>query len=407
MSRTGLRGVELVRLRLPLRTEWITTAGRYSHRDVLLTRVVVADTDGWGECVAQAEPTYSAEYVEAAADVLARHLIPRLLAAPVPSSSGGGGGGGDGDGPSREGWEGRKGPSAPALAGVKGHPMAKAALEMALLDAHLKIAGRSLASHLGAVAVPPVAGPPPATVVGGVAVGVSDDAGALVDEVGRFVAVGYRRVKLKVHPGWDQEPVSAVRDRWSPDQLMVQVDANGSYAGLDDAAAALGPLDDYHLLLVEQPLGDDDLLGHAALASRLTTPVCLDESITSADVAATALALGACRVINIKAGRVGGLLEAVRVHDLCRAAGVAAWCGGMLETGIGRAANLALAALPGFVLPGDLSAADRFWADDIVTEPARLAPDGTLTVPTGPGLGAELRDDLGAAVVSRRWFAAP
>jgi O-succinylbenzoate synthase len=264
-----------------------------------------------------------------------------------------------------------------------------------------------LASHLGAVARPPAAEPPPAAVVGGVAVGVSDDVDALIGEVGGFVAVGYRRVKLKIHPGWDEEPVAAVRARWSPEQLMVQVDANGTYAGLADPAAALAALDDHDLLLVEQPLGDEDLLGHAALAKRIVTPVCLDESITSAAMAATALAVGACGVINVKPGRVGGLLEAVRVHDLCRAAGIPVWCGGMLETGVGRAANLALASLPGFVLPGDLSAADRFWSDDIVSDPAQLERDGTIAVPVGPGLGVAVRDDLGAAVVSRRWFPTP
>jgi O-succinylbenzoate synthase len=391
--------VELVRLRLPLRIEWVTAAGRYSHRDVLLVRAVIGAAEGWGECVAQSEPTYTAEYVESAMDVLSRHLIPRILAADLTRSAP--------DPAQGPGWAGGDGPSAPALAAVKGHPMAKAALEMALLDAHLKIAGRPLASHLGAVARPPADGPPPATVVAGVAVGVSDNAEALLEEVDRFVAAGYRRVKLKIHPGWDEEPVAAVRARWSAGQLMVQVDANGSYAGRRDPVSVLTQLDTYDLLLVEQPLGDDDLLGHAALAARLATPLCLDESITSAAVAATALAVGACRVINIKPGRVGGLLEAVRIHDLCRSAGIPVWCGGMLETGVGRAANLALASLPGFVLPGDLSAADRFWSDDIVTAPARLNPDGTIPVPSGPGLGVELRDDLGAAVVSRRWFPAP
>jgi O-succinylbenzoate synthase len=384
--------VELVRLRLPLRIEWVTAAGRYSHRDVLLIRAVFADAEGWGECVAQSDPTYTAEYVESAADVLTRYLIPRLLVADASAAAD---------------WAGGDGPSARALAGVKGHPMAKAALEAALLDAHLKLAGRSLASHLGAVARPPAAEPPPAAVVGGVAVGVSDDVDALIGEVGGFVAVGYRRVKLKIHPGWDEEPVAAVRARWSPEQLMVQVDANGTYAGLADPAAALAALDDHDLLLVEQPLGDEDLLGHAALAKRIVTPVCLDESITSAAMAATALAVGACGVINVKPGRVGGLLEAVRVHDLCRAAGIPVWCGGMLETGVGRAANLALASLPGFVLPGDLSAADRFWSDDIVSDPAQLERDGTIAVPVGPGLGVAVRDDLGAAVVSRRWFPTP
>ncbi len=238
----------------------------------------------------------------------------------------------------------------------------------------------------------------------GVVIGVTGDTGLLVDEVARGVEEGYRRVKLKIHPGWDDRPVEVVRARWDPGALMVQVDANGSYAAVEDPVAALRPIDDAGLLLVEQPLGDDDLLGHAALARALRTPICLDESITSASVAASALALGACSVINIKAGRVGGLAEAVRVHDLCRAASVPAWCGGMLETGVGRATNLALASLPGFTLPGDLSAADHFWVDDIVTSPARLGPGGTIAVPDGPGLGVEVRGDLGSVTVRRTWY---
>lgn len=384
MTPAAVSGIELLRLRLPLRSPWVTAAGRVQERDVILVRVVLGDREGWGECVAQTEPTYTAEYVEGAWDVLARHLVPRLLAHP----------GAD--------WTGPDGPSAGILAAVKGHPMAKAAIETALLDAHLRTVGRPLAAHLAARSTG--SGPPAVSVVAGVAVGVAGDVGALLDEVGGYVAAGYRRVKLKVHPGWDERPVAAVRQRWPAAELMVQVDANGTYAGVPDPAAALARLDGAGLLLVEQPLGDEDLLGHARLARRLATPVCLDESITSEAVARTALALGSCRVVNIKPGRVGGLLEAVRIHDRCVEAGVDAWCGGMLETGVGRAANLALASLAGFTLPGDLSAADRFWQEDIVTAPARLEADGTIAVPTGPGLGVEVRADLDDVAVERRWI---
>ncbi|MGH8917036.1 MAG: enolase C-terminal domain-like protein, partial [Actinomycetes bacterium] len=187
-----------------------------------------------------------------------------------------------------------------------------------------------------------------------------------------------------------------LRDRFP--EVALQVDANGSYGSLGpvEGSRRLRPLDGYRLLMIEQPLGDDDLLGHAELARHLATPLCLDESISSLDVAETALAVGACRIINVKAGRIGGYLAAVRLHDRCAARGVALWCGGMLETGVGRAANLALATLPSFSLPGDLSGADRFWTRDIVTSPARLDPDGTIAVPSGPGLGVELVSDLGA-----------
>jgi o-succinylbenzoate synthase len=383
-----LDGVELVHLRLPLVAPWVTSLGAIHRRDVLLVRVVAGGISGWGECVAQPEPTYSPEYVEGAADVLRRHLIPRVVGLAGPFRADG----------LAEGFVARMAP-------VKGHRMAKTALEVAALDAGLRATATSLAAYLATRCEPP-AGAPPASVPAGVAVGVTGDVAALLDEVARWVDEGYRRVKLKVHPGWDVVPVEAVRSRWGPAELRLQVDANGTYAGLDDPAAALRPLDDAGLLLVEQPLGDDDLVGHAALAERLRTPVCLDESITSAELAAAALALGACGVINIKAGRVGGLAEAVRIHDLCRAAGVPVWCGGMLETGVGRATNLALASLPGFTLPGDLSAADRFWADDIVTRPARLDPDGSIAVPDGPGLGVEVRPDLAAVTVRRDWYPA-
>jgi O-succinylbenzoate synthase len=218
----------------------------------------------------------------------------------------------------------------------------------------------------------------------GVSVGIQPSIGALLDAVGRYLAEGYVRVKLKIQPGWDVEPVRAVREHFG-DDVLLQVDANTSYR-LSDAGQLAG-LDPFDLLLLEQPLAEEDLRGHAELARRVRTPLCLDESITSARAAADALALGACSIVNIKAGRVGGYLEARRVHDVCAASGVPVWCGGMVETGLGRAANVALAALPGFVLPGDTSASRRFYEQDL-TEPFELV-DGHLDVPTTPGLGRE------------------
>jgi O-succinylbenzoate synthase len=212
-------------------------------------------------------------------------------------------------------------------------------------------------------------------------VGLATSTAALLDEVDGYVADGYRRVKLKIEPGHDVEPVRAVRERY-PD-LALQVDANASYTPQE--ARALADLDPFDLLLIEQPLAPDDLLGHAELARHLLTPICLDESITSERTARQAITLGACTIVNLKAGRVGGYLEARRIHDACRELGVPVWCGGMLETGVGRAANVALASLPGFTLPGDISASARYYARD-VTEPFVLT-DGRLTVPTGPGLG--------------------
>jgi O-succinylbenzoate synthase len=351
-----LERVELRRLRLPLVAPFRTSFGTSTERDVLLVRVDTSDAVGWGECVADAEPTYSAEYADGAEHVLRHHLVPRLAAAQ------------DGH---RDLTAARV---APLLATVKGHPMAKGALEMAVLDAELRAAGLSFGAYLGAVAD---------RVPAGVSVGIHPSIPALLDAVEAYLGEGYLRIKLKIEPGWDVEPVRAVRERFG--DVLLQVDANTAYRLSD--ARHLARLDAFDLLLLEQPLPEDDVRGHAELAKTVRTPICLDESITSARAAADAIALRACSVVNIKAGRVGGYLEARRVHDVCAANGVPVWCGGMLETGLGRAANVALAALPGFVLPGDTSASGRYYRQD-VTEPFVLQ-DGHLAVPTGPGLGRE------------------
>lgn len=349
-----LEGFELRVLHLPLVAPFTTSFGTEEVREVIVVRALTSDGEGWGEIVTQHAPLYSSEYTQGAWDVTQRFLAPALL---------------------------RRGSIAPhevstALAPYVGHRMAKAGLELAILDAALRAETRSLASFLGAVHD---------RVPSGVSVGIQPDAAALVDVVGRYLDEGYVRIKIKIKPGRDVVDTAAVRQAFAA--IPLQVDANSAYT-LDDADL-LAALDDFDLLLIEQPLQEDDLVDHAVLAARLRTPVCLDESIVSAKTAADALTLGAASVINIKAGRVGGYLEAVRVHDLCRDAGVPVWCGGMLETGIGRAANGALAALPGFTLPGDVSASSRFYARDIVTEPAVL-DDGHVRVPSGPGLGIEI-----------------
>jgi o-succinylbenzoate synthase len=266
---------------------------------------------------------------------------------------------------------------APRLAKLHGHPMAKGALEMAVLDAQLRAKGQSLASFLGATAT---------RIPSGVSVGIHDDTDALLSTVQGYVDDGYVRIKLKIEPGSDIDQVAAVRDLIGP-STPFQVDANTAYRRTD--GAHLRQLDEFDLLLIEQPLPEDDIIGHAMLAAEVDTPICLDESLVSASGTADAIELGACEIANIKPGRVGGYLEAVRIHDLCLAKGIPVWCGGMLETGIGRAANAALAALPGFTLPGDISASTRFYAHDIVTDPITIT-DGHVTVPTTPGLGFEL-----------------
>ena len=345
----------LHRVEMPLVSPFRTSYGVETHRKVLLVQVIGPDTTGWGECVAEAEPLYSPEYVDGAHEVIRRFLLPRLQPSRVVASE-----------------------LAGLFSSVKGHPMAKGGIEAAVLDAECRLAGQPLSRRLGAVHD---------RVPSGVAVGMQTSLPALVDTVAGYVAQGYRRVKLKIEPGHDVAPVAAVRDAF-PD-LALQVDANGAYTVGD--ATHLAQLDAFDLLLIEQPLPDDDLRGHAQLATLIGTPICLDESITSPRAAREAIAMGACAIINIKPGRVGGYLEAVAIHDLCVAARVPVWCGGMLETGVGRAANLALAALPGFTMPGDLSASVRYFHHDI-TEPFVLE-DGHIYVPTGAGIGVDPHPD--------------
>jgi O-succinylbenzoate synthase len=266
--------------------------------------------------------------------------------------------------------------------------MAEAALEVAVTDLELRSEGVSLSRHLGGVRQ---------RVPCGVSVGIEDRIDDLLELVSGFVSAGYRRVKLKIEPGRDVETVRAVREAF-PDAPL-SVDANAAYTG--ETVDALLGLDDLGLEYIEQPLPEDDLLGHIELQRRMATPLCLDETVTSARVARAAIELGACRIINVKLGRVGGPAEALRIHEMARESGVPLWVGGMLETGVGRAANVALASLPGFTLPGDTSASDRYFEADL-TEPFEVDADGTMAVPDGPGIGvAPLPDRLEAAVVER------
>ena len=369
-----LVGVEALRVAMPLVTPFRTSFSTETARDVLLLRAVLSDpelgeVEGWAECVSDNHPYYSSEYVEGSSHVLGHYLVPMLMAVPDlhPDAV------------------------APALARVTGHRMAKAALETAVLDGWLRAHGVPLSQLLGATRD---------RVPCGVSVGIMDEIPQLLDAVDGYLAQGYQRIKLKIEPGWDVEPVRAVRERFG-DGILLQVDANTAYTLQD--APVLARLDPFDLLLIEQPLDEEDILGHAELAKRVRTPICLDESITSARSAAAAIRLGACSIINVKPGRVGGYLEARRIHDVCVANGVPVWCGGMLETGIGRAANLALAALPGFTLPGDTSASRRYYDTD-VTEPFEL-DGGYLAVPTGPGIGVlPLPDVLAEVTTARSWL---
>ena len=360
-----LRRLELRRIAIDLVVPFRTSFGTESSRDILLVHVTTDVGEGWGECVAMGEPVYSAEFVDGAQLVIRDHLWPILAAAGEITAA-------DVD---------------RLLAHLHGHPMAKAALEMAALDAELRADGRNLHDLLGGERD---------RVPSGVSVGIFSSIDELLGQVQGYVDDGYARIKLKIEPGWDLEPVRLVRELIGP-ELPLQVDANTAYGRTD--IEHLCRLDEYDLLLIEQPLPEDDLLGHAQLANASATPVCLDESIVSVQNAADAIDLGAAEIINIKPGRVGGYLTARRIHDLCLERGIPVWCGGMVETGIGRAANAALAALPGFTLPGDISASSRFYARDIVRDPITVE-GGHVEVPTGPGLGFELDHDFLDAITT-------
>lgn len=347
--------VSLHHLRMPLQAAFKTSFGSTLERECIVLEAHSEGLVGYGECVADREPGYSYETSITAWHVLKDFLIPAVLNTDLNSVQ----------------------DLQKAIAHVRGHPMAKAGLEMSLWDLMGKRDGRSLQNMLGGDGK---------TVQVGVSVGIQKDQKSLIEVVDSYLHIGYQRVKLKIMPGRDVVDVSAVRQTF-PD-LSLQVDANSAYDL--DSARALYPLDDQGLLMIEQPLAEDDLWDHRQLQSKFTTPICLDESIISERHARQALEMEACRVVNIKSGRVGGLSQGIAIHNLCYSAGVPVWCGGMLETGVGRAANLALASLPGFVYPGDISATDRYYAEDITHERFHLNPDSSIDVPDGPGLGISI-----------------
>ncbi|NGO13148.1 o-succinylbenzoate synthase [Streptomyces sp. HC44] len=342
------------RLRMPLVTPFRTSMATETHRELLLLQLRVDGVDGWAECAADPEPLYYAEYIGGVADLLTTRVLPMIGALPRLTSAA----------------------VAQCLTGVPGNPLLKAVVSGAVLDAELKRAGMPLADFLGATR---------SEVPVGVSIGIQPDTGTLLTSVEGYLAEGYQRIKLKIRPGADLEPLRAVRRAFG-DDLALQADANQAYTTAD--VTHLRRFDELGLQMLEQPFPAEQLLAHARLTQVIDTPVCLDESVTGPDSAATALALGAASIVNIKPARVGGYPAARAIHDLCRSQGVPVWCGGVLESGVGRAGNLALAALPGFTFPGDISATRRYFAEDI-TAPFELT-DGHLTVPTGPGLGVSV-----------------
>ncbi len=356
--------IELILARLPLVRPFRTSSSWKDAISHILVRAEAEGLVGWGECACPADPYYCPETVETCWHILRDFLVPRVLGK---------------DWGTIEEFVGLYGP-------VKGNRFARSGLELAAWDLLGRRDGRSLATMLGATRP---------HVESGVSLGIEDDPARLAALIEEYAAEGYRRIKLKIGPGHDIDLVRGVRDRF-PD-LPLQVDANSAYT-LEDADR-LRALDDFGLILIEQPLADDDIVDHARLQRLLRTPVCLDESLHTAADARKAIELGSCRVVNIKVSRVGGPLEARRMHDVCRAAGIPVWCGGMHEFGIGRAANLAVAALPGFELPGDVSGSQKYYREDLIEPPIR-AEGGRIAVPVGPGLGVEpVADRLARATV--------
>jgi len=362
--------LELRLLRLPLVRAFETSFGRVAARTIVLVTVHAEGAEGWGESVADADPHYSGETAASVWQAIDEYLAPRILAAPIAHP--------------REVGD--------RLRGIRGHHMAKAAVEMAIWDLYARQAGVPLQQVLGGTR---------AAVPSGVSIGIEASIEALLDRIAIEREAGYQRVKIKIKPGWDTEVVGRIRDRWPALPLMV--DANAAYRLEREAdGATLAALDAFDLLMIEQPLAEDDLVDHATLQRSLRTPICLDESVDTRADAAAAIALGACRVVNIKPGRLGGHAESIAVHDLCAAAGVPVWHGGMLETGIGRAHNLHLASLPHFTVPGDIAASARYFQPDLIEPPIRVAADGTVAVPTGPGIGVTIVPDRVDRATERR-----
>lgn len=350
-----LDGVEIRLVRLPLIEPFETSFGKIDSRLIFLLCLKADGLKGWGEVVASEEPRYSYETVRTAFHVIREFFGPALLTEPISDLN----------------------DLAKRLAPFRGHNMAKAGLELAFMDLLAQTKQQSLSALIGGeqkrVAV-------------GVSLGIQPTVAKLLERVDRYLNLGYQRIKLKIKPGWDLDVVAQVR-RAHPD-ILLSVDANSAYT-LDDQDH-LKKLDDFNLLMIEQPLQNDDLVDHAKLQKLLNTAICLDESIVSRRHARVALELQSCRIVNIKVGRVGGYSEALGIHDLCRSQSIPVWCGGMLESGIGRAHNIALASLDGFTLPGDISASSRYFERDIISPGVVVAADGTVAVPDGPGLGFEV-----------------
>jgi O-succinylbenzoate synthase len=362
-----LHSLTLREIHLKLITPFETSMDRVSERRIILAEAHVDGVSGWGECTAGETPYYCPEDTQTAWHVLKNFFWPCLKGKDLSSAA--------------DVW--------PLLKQVRGHNMAKATVETAVWDAEAKLKNIPLWKLIGGERQ---------EIPCGVSVGIKDSLDELSTTVKKELAAGYQRIKIKIKPGKDLALVQRLRQDFP--QIKLMVDANSAYRRED--LPLLKQLDAYYLMMIEQPLGWDDLFGHVEIQKNLQSPICLDECIHTYEQAEAAIALGACKIINIKLGRVGGLLQAKRIHDLCRRSGIPVWCGGMLESGIGRAQNIAMSTLPNFSLPGDVTASQRYWHEDVITPEVTVTPHGTIRVPSEPGIGFLPRLDRIASITVRQ-----
>lgn len=352
-----VEAISLREIHMPLMHFFETSFSRLYNRRILLVTLQCDGITAWGESVAGEDPFYSEETIETAWHVMRDYLAPVLMSAPITSAS----------------------ECGARFERVRGHRMAKAAIENALWEAEAQQKGIPLWKHLGGSLT---------EIPCGVSIGIQDSVEQLLEKIETELAAGYQRIKVKIKPGWDVSVIESIRQRWP--KILLSCDANSAYR-LEDFEH-LKKLDAFNLLMLEQPLWNDDIFQHAQLQQQLKTAICLDESIVSRRSAQLAVELKACRIINIKVGRIGGFTEAVAVHDICKSAGIPVWCGGMLESGIGRAQNIALSSLPNFTLPGDVSASRRYWKEDIVEPEITVSPQGTISQRNQPGSGYKVKE---------------
>jgi O-succinylbenzoate synthase len=351
-----ISSVELREIRLPLIHFFETSFGRTTERRILLVRVTDKHgVEGWGECTAGEGPFYSEEWIETAWTTIKTFLAPMVVGKEIVSAA--------------DTWE--------RMRPVRGNRMAKAAIETACWDLEARALGRPLWKHLGGMH---------GEISSGVSLGIQNTPEALIEKIEKELTAGYQRIKIKIKPGWDVKIIAQVRERFPDIRLMA--DANSAYTLAD--VALFKQMDQYNLMMIEQPLAHDDIFDHAELQKQIATPICLDESIHSSDEARHAIQLGSTRIVNLKLGRVGGHAQAKRVERVCRENNIPVWCGGMLESGIGRAHNIAMATLEGFTLPGDVSASARYWEEDIIDPPVTVTVRGTIVAPEKPGLGFDI-----------------